>query len=46
MLNPRSLRGLDFINFTLADVRDGIGPFLGIYLLSSQHWNLKRYRHR
>ncbi|MCF0059135.1 MFS transporter [Dyadobacter sp. CY356] len=37
----RSLRGLDFINFTLADVRDGIGPFLGIYLLSSQHWNLK-----
>ncbi|MEO6686906.1 MAG: MFS transporter [Dyadobacter sp.] len=37
----KSLRGLDFINFTLADVRDGIGPFLGIYLLSSQHWNLK-----
>jgi len=40
-LKARSLRGLDFINFTLADVRDGIGPFLGIYLLSSQHWNLK-----
>ncbi|HEV7382773.1 MAG TPA: hypothetical protein VGN64_23420 [Dyadobacter sp.] len=37
----RSLRGLDLINFTLADVRDGIGPFLGIYLLSSQHWNLR-----
>ena len=37
----RSLRGLDLISFTLADVRDGIGPFLGIYLLSSQHWNLK-----
>lgn len=36
----QSLRGLDFINFTLADVRDGIGPFLGIYLLSAQHWNL------
>ncbi|MBE9462698.1 hypothetical protein ACFP1I_09325 [Dyadobacter subterraneus] len=36
-----SLRGLDLINFTLADVRDGISPFLGIYLLSSQHWNLK-----
>lgn len=36
-----SLKGLDFINFTLADVRDGIGPFLGIYLLSSQHWNLR-----
>jgi len=40
-LKSRSLRGLDLINFTLADVRDGIGPFLGIYLLSSQHWNLK-----
>ena len=37
----QSLRGLDFINFTLADVRDGIGPFLGIYLLSTQHWNLR-----
>ena len=37
----KSLRGLDFINFTLADVRDGIGPFLGIYLLSAQHWNLR-----
>ena len=37
----QSLRGLDFINFTLADVRDGIGPFLGIYLLSAQHWNLR-----
>lgn len=40
-LKARSLRGLDLINFTLADVRDGIGPFLGIFLLSSQHWNLK-----
>jgi len=37
----QSLRGLDFINFTLADVRDGIGPFLGIYLLSAQHWNFR-----
>lgn len=37
----RSLRGLDLINLSLADVRDGIGPFLGIFLLSSQHWNLK-----
>ncbi len=37
----RSLRGLDLINFSLADMRDGIGPFLGIFLLSSQHWNLR-----
>lgn len=43
MDNPKalSLRGLDLINISLADVRDGIGPFLGIFLLSSQHWNLK-----
>ncbi|MBE9463926.1 MFS transporter [Dyadobacter subterraneus] len=40
-LKSRSLRGLDYINFSLADVRDGIGPFLGIYLLSVHHWNLK-----
>jgi MFS family permease len=30
---------LDWLNFFLADVRDGLGPFLAIYLLSSQHWD-------
>ncbi len=39
LFKHQSLRGLDYTNFFLADVRDGIGPFLGIYLLS-QHWNL------
>ncbi len=34
-------KGLDYLNFLLADVRDGIGPFLGIYLLSDRHWNLR-----
>lgn len=33
-----SLRALDWANFFLADVRDGLGPYLAIYLLTSQHW--------
>lgn len=36
--SPRSLRGLDAINFLMADVRDGVGPYLSIYLKGSQHW--------
>jgi predicted MFS family arabinose efflux permease len=36
--SKRSLIGLDGLNFTLADVRDGVGPFLSIYLKGSQHW--------
>lgn len=39
----RSLRGLDAMNFFLADVRDGLGPYLAIYLLAvrgpDQGWN-------
>lgn len=31
---PRALRALDALNFTLADVRDGLGPYLAIYLLA------------
>ncbi len=30
---------LDGLNFLLADVQNGLGPFLAIYLLSSQHWS-------
>ncbi len=30
---------LDWLNFYLADVRDGLGPYLAIYLLVGQHWN-------
>lgn len=33
-----SLRGLDFLNLFLADVRDGVGPYLSAYLKGSQHW--------
>ncbi|ACA16455.1 major facilitator superfamily MFS_1 [Methylobacterium sp. 4-46] len=39
----RALRGLDALNFFLADVRDGLGPYLAIYLLAvrgpAQGWN-------
>ncbi|WP_105664058.1 MFS transporter [Cronobacter dublinensis] len=33
----RSLQALCLMSFFLADVRDGLGPFLGIYL-TQQHW--------
>jgi hypothetical protein len=32
---PRTLRGLDWLNFFLADVQTGVGPFLAIYLAGS-----------
>src|ERR1700712_1064239 len=35
----KALRGLDALNFFLADVRDGLGPYLAIYLLAVQHWD-------
>ncbi|GBU18654.1 MULTISPECIES: MFS transporter [Methylobacterium] len=41
--STRTLRGLDALNFFLADVRDGLGPYLAIYLLAvrgpDQGWN-------
>ncbi|MEO6808463.1 MAG: MFS transporter [Isosphaeraceae bacterium] len=40
--SPRSLFGLDALNFFLADVRDGLGPYLAIYLTSRQHWTPDR----
>jgi MFS family permease len=30
---------LDWVNFFLADVRDGLGPYLAIYLLAVQKWD-------
>ena len=39
----RALRALDALNFFLADVRDGLGPYLAIYLIAvrgpAQGWN-------
>ncbi|WP_293236601.1 MFS transporter [Mycolicibacterium sp.] len=34
MPSRRSLRALDALNFFLADVRDGLGPYLAIYLIA------------
>ena len=34
-----SLQGLDYLNLFLADVRDGVGPYLSVYLKASEHWN-------
>jgi MFS family permease len=36
-----SLKGLDWLNFLLADVQGGVGPFLAIYLWSSQGWDAR-----
>jgi len=35
----RSLHALDALNFFLADVREGIGPFLAVYLATTLHSN-------
>lgn len=34
----RNARSLDWLNFFLADVRDGLGPYLAIYLLAVHKW--------
>src|SRR5277367_2568530 len=36
-----TLRGLDWLNFFLADVQTGVGPFLAIYL-AGYGWNEER----
>ena len=35
----RNNRSLDGLNFFLADVRDGLGPYLAIYLLAVHNWD-------
>ncbi|WP_448654305.1 MFS transporter [Pseudomonas fluorescens] len=42
MAHPSDLRNtlsLDSLNFFLADVRDGLGPYLAIYLLAVHKWD-------
>jgi predicted MFS family arabinose efflux permease len=39
--SPRTLHGLDGLNFFLADVQTGVGPFLAIYL-AGYKWNEER----
>lgn len=36
--SPRSLRGLDILNLLMSDVRDGVGPYLSVYLKGERHW--------
>jgi MFS family permease len=38
-VSRRSAHALDLLNFSLADVRDGLGPYLSIYLLVTHHWD-------
>jgi MFS family permease len=39
VVNAQSLRSLDYLNVLLAHVREGVGPYLAIYLLTTQHWD-------
>jgi len=41
-VTSRANRALDAVNFFLADVRDGLGPYLAVYLLTEQHWDEAR----
>ena len=41
--SARTLRGLDWLNFFLADVQTGVGPFVAIYL-AGYKWNEQRVR--
>lgn len=36
--SPGSLRGLDILNLLMSDVRDGVGPYLSVYLKGERHW--------
>ncbi len=38
-LQPRLGYALDALNFLLADVAGALGPYLGIFLLTREHWN-------
>jgi MFS family permease len=33
------IEALDWLNFFLADVRGGLGPFVNVYLATSAHWS-------
>ncbi|HLG82836.1 MAG TPA: MFS transporter [Bradyrhizobium sp.] len=35
----RAGHALDAANFFLADIRQGLGPYLAVYLLTEQHWD-------
>src|SRR5258705_5519853 len=33
-----SILGLDLLTFSMADVRDGVGPYLSVFLKGGLHW--------
>ncbi|MBP5974730.1 MFS transporter [Brasilonema sp. CT11] len=37
--SQKSLKALDLLNLFLADVRDGVGPYLAIFLKASENWH-------
>ncbi|MBW4624194.1 MAG: MFS transporter [Brasilonema octagenarum HA4186-MV1] len=37
--SQKSLKALDFLNLFLSDVRDGVGPYLAIFLKASENWH-------
>ena len=39
VVSTQSLRALDYLNALLAHVREGAGPYLAIYLLTTHHWD-------
>src|SRR5437870_1559707 len=39
VVSAQSLRALDYLNVLLAHMREGVGPYLAIYLLTTQHWD-------
>ena len=34
-----NIGALDLVSFSLADVRGAFGPYLGVFLVTQQHWN-------
>jgi MFS family permease len=36
--SPRNLKGLDWVSLLMADVRDGVGVYLSVYLLTVRDW--------
>jgi hypothetical protein len=42
-INPsrQTLGALDAVNFSMANVHTGFGPFLAVYLAATLHWNAR-----
>jgi MFS family permease len=36
--STRSLKGLDWVSLLMADVKDGVGVYLSVFLLTVRHW--------